>query len=171
MSRQIPTNITANFAFTATITPTEFTPIDAYTYTFALRGPSTKDFVGVINETKVDFSGVVNTAGTYRYTVFGTDINDVRTLIESGDIKVDADPTAVEEGQDIRGHAQKVLDAIEAVIEKRATKDQESYTIAGRTLARTPIKDLLELRQKYKDEVKSNNRPLPRAVLNVFGVR
>lgn len=54
---------------------------------------------------------------------------------------------------DQRTHAKKVLDAIEAVIEGRASKDQEEYTIGGRSLKRTPIEDLLKLRQTYRDEV------------------
>ena len=54
---------------------------------------------------------------------------------------------------DDRTHARTVLDAIEAVIESRATKDQERYSIAGRELWRTPIPTLLKLRQHYKAEV------------------
>lgn len=54
---------------------------------------------------------------------------------------------------DVRTHPQKVLDAIEAVLENRATKDQEEYEIAGRRLKRTPIKDLLVLRDTYKAEL------------------
>lgn len=53
---------------------------------------------------------------------------------------------------DIRSHARKVLDAIEAVIEGRAAKDQQGYTIAGRRLDRTPIEDLLKLRGQYMAE-------------------
>jgi hypothetical protein len=50
---------------------------------------------------------------------------------------------------DDRSHPRKVLEAIEAVIEGRATKDQESYTIGDRSLDRTPIADLLTLRDRY----------------------
>lgn len=55
--------------------------------------------------------------------------------------------------RDSRSHAEKVLDAIEAVIERRASKDQEEYSIGGRSLKRTPIGDLIRLRDKYKAEV------------------
>lgn len=54
---------------------------------------------------------------------------------------------------DDRIHARIVLDAIEAVIEGRATKDQDEVEIAGRRLKRTPIPTLLRLRQHYKAEV------------------
>jgi hypothetical protein len=51
-------------------------------------------------------------------------------------------------------HVEKVLDAIEAVIENRASQDQMSYSIKGTTLSRTPIADLLLLRREYKEEYK-----------------
>ena len=54
---------------------------------------------------------------------------------------------------DSRSHARKVLDAIEAVLEQRATRDQEEYSIAGRSLKRTSIGDLLKLRDQYKKDV------------------
>lgn len=54
---------------------------------------------------------------------------------------------------DDREHARIVLDAIEAVIEGRATKDQQEYSIGSRMLKLTPIKDLLELRDRYRAEV------------------
>lgn len=56
---------------------------------------------------------------------------------------------------DDRSHARKVLDAIKAVLENRATKDQEEYTIAGRSLKRTPVEQLVALRDRYEREVAS----------------
>lgn len=58
---------------------------------------------------------------------------------------------------DDRSHSRIVLDAIEAVIEKRATQDQERYMIAGRELWRTPIPTLLKLRQTYRAEVRAQD--------------
>lgn len=54
---------------------------------------------------------------------------------------------------DDRAHCEKVLEAIEAVIENRASQDQMAYTIEGRSLSRTPIADLLVFRGRYKAEV------------------
>ena len=56
-------------------------------------------------------------------------------------------------GHDARSHVQRVLDAIEAVLEKRATLDQEQYRINNRELRRTPIADLLKLRDRYRMEL------------------
>jgi hypothetical protein len=57
-------------------------------------------------------------------------------------------------GFDGSTHAQRTLAAIEAVLEKRATRDQEKYSINNRELSRTPISDLLLLRDRYKTQVR-----------------
>lgn len=54
------------------------------------------------------------------------------------------------EGFDNRTQNQRTLDAVNAVIEGRASKDQESYAIGGRSLSRTPLRDLIDLRREYE---------------------
>jgi hypothetical protein len=56
---------------------------------------------------------------------------------------------------DNRSHARKVLDAIQAVLEQRATVDQQEYTIGNRSLRRMSIADLLVFRDRYKAMVDS----------------
>lgn len=53
---------------------------------------------------------------------------------------------------DQRSHAKKVLDAIESVIEGRATIDQSSMSIAGRSLSRLTIDELFTFRDRYRAE-------------------
>jgi hypothetical protein len=53
---------------------------------------------------------------------------------------------------DLRSHAKKVLDNIEAVLENRASIDQSSFSIAGRSLSRMSIDELLTLRDRYHSE-------------------
>lgn len=53
---------------------------------------------------------------------------------------------------DQRTHAKKVLDAIEATILGRASQDQMSYSIAGRSLSRMSITDLMMFRDRYRAE-------------------
>lgn len=60
--------------------------------------------------------------------------------------------------QDVRSHAQTVLDAVEAVIENRATLDQEAYEIAGRSLKRTPLAELFKFRRLYRAEVRAEKQ-------------
>lgn len=54
------------------------------------------------------------------------------------------------------------LEAIEAVIAGRASKDQESYSIAGRSLSRTPVADLIKLRAFYATKVNEEEQELAR---------
>ncbi len=55
---------------------------------------------------------------------------------------------------DQRGHATTTLAAIDALLEGRATKDQQSYRIGDRELARIPVPELLALRDYYKAEAR-----------------
>lgn len=91
--------------------------------------------------------------GKYHWQAYITRISDSeRVTIESGSFSLTNNNEL--SNIDPRSHAKVVLEAIEATIERRATKDQQSYTINGRTLARTPIEELMVLRDRYRDEVR-----------------
>jgi len=93
-------------------------------------------------------------AGDYHWTAYITQLSDnQRITVDKGVMAVKADAATV--SIDHRSHVIKTLAAIEAVIEQRATKDQESYTINGRSLTRTSLGDLLMLRTKYRQEAAS----------------
>lgn len=87
----------------------------------------------------------VATSGTERHTV------------EKKELIVLPDPAFLGAGQDPRSHSRKVLESIEAVLEGRATKDQEEYTIGGRSLKRTPIEELMAMRNTYRAEVRAED--------------
>lgn len=98
------------------------------------------------------------TAGTYRWqaqVVLGAvkKTVDTGTFVVQPGLFIDGDETALDQ----RTHARKVLDAIEAVLESRASKDQQEYSIAGRSLKRTPIADLIMMRDRYAAEVRSQD--------------
>lgn len=90
--------------------------------------------------------------GVYDYVVKVSNETDAFVL-ERAQLRIEADATLTQSPYDARKHEVRVLEAVEAVLENRATKDQESYTINGRSLVRTPIGDLLKLRDYYKSEV------------------
>lgn len=88
------------------------------------------------------------TAGIYHWQAYITRSADSeRITVDSGTFTVVADRDS--STTDPRSHVKITLDAIEAVIENRASKDQESYTINGRSLTRTRLSDLITLRDKY----------------------
>lgn len=89
------------------------------------------------------------TAGEYHWAAFITrNADSERVEIDSGTFTVK--PNKATATTDPRTHIKKVLDAIESVIEGRASKDQDSLSVEGMTLDRTPIPDLLVLYSKYK---------------------
>lgn len=132
-------------------------PPASYTLKYSLRLQDTATEIE-ITSTVADFvvevaaSTTVNyTAGVYQWQLYIVRNSDSeRITLGRGTVKVLTNSDAA--ASDPRSHTKKVLDAVEAVLEDRATKDQESYSIQGRTLSRTPITDLLALRDHYRRE-------------------
>ncbi len=80
-----------------------------------------------------------------------------RITIANGRVEVLPDPAASTGDQ--RSSGERILDAIKATLEGRVTKDAESYSIEGRSISRTPIADLLRLREVYTREVQAEQNP------------
>lgn len=106
------------------------------------------------------------TVGVYHWQAYITRSSDSeRITVDSGTWEVLTNRDAAT--TDPRSHVEKVIDAIEAVIEGRASQDQMGYAIAGRSLSRTPIADLLILRDRYRAELVKIQRE--EAILNNLG--
>jgi hypothetical protein len=69
--------------------------------------------------------------------------------------------------QDHSSHAERMLAAVEATLEGRATSDQLSVTVAGRSLAKHSIDDLLRLRRLYAQEVQASRGAAAIRVLEI----
>ena len=113
------------------------------------------------------------TAGTYNLFGHVSSVTE-RHQVFQGTLEVLPDLAAVLTG-DGRSIVKRTLDAIQAVIENRASVDQESVSINGRSLNRTPIADLLVLYDRYKTEYKKelNAEQMARTGMNPrkIGVR
>lgn len=97
------------------------------------------------------------TAGRYAWTAYITRSADSqRVVVGTGTVDVIANRDTAT--TDPRSHARIVLDAIQAVIENRATVDQQEYSIAGRSLKRMEIGELLKFRKTYQAEVDAEVR-------------
>ena len=91
------------------------------------------------------------TAGDYVWYAFITRSSDSeRVSVDEGRTEIVVN--FANTNADVRSHAKKVLDAIEAVLENRASQDQMSYSIAGRSLSRMSIDDLMTFRNRYRAE-------------------
>lgn len=155
-------NLTTGDTIKLTFDYSDYSAAD-YNLWVALRGPSSIDIKDGVSGVTITPSGsqfsveitaatTANwTAGDYWYAVYcGKTLWSERYTAETGTVKILSNLSAVSTTYDNRTHAKKTLDAIEAVIEGRASIDQMMYMIAGRQLSRTPIADLLALRDYYR---------------------
>lgn len=145
--------IYANFAFIAQIPAGQSTPQNGYTATLTANGAGEYSFNGTFADGKWSFTATIAEAGLYQYAITFQNVVG-RFLQDSGRVEVLPDPTQAPD-RELTTHAERTLAAIEAVLENRASKDQQSYSIAGRSITRIPITELLELRKQYKAEVQS----------------
>lgn len=104
------------------------------------------------NEYIIEVSDTTSyTKGNYNWVEYITRTSDsARVKISEGFIDIQDNYATT--SASVRSHAKIVLDAIEAVIENRATMDQSSMSIAGRSLSRMSIDDLLTFKNHYKTE-------------------
>jgi hypothetical protein len=91
------------------------------------------------------------TPGDYTWQLFA-EKGAEKHFISSGPLKVNTDISSGTTAHDSRSHVKKTLDALEAVIEGKAGKDQLSYSINGRSLTRMGTDELLKWRRQYRAE-------------------
>lgn len=91
------------------------------------------------------------TEGKYNFIAYVTRTSDsARVTVDRGMIEVK--PNLASSTSETRSHAKKMLDLIESLLEGKATKDVSSYSIAGRSLNKMSVSELLEWRNYYKAE-------------------
>jgi hypothetical protein len=132
-------------------------PVDKWQLSAVIRGPMAIDLVAAVQGESFVFSAPASTTttwlpGEYWYSLRATNGTAVREM-DSGRMTVSPDLAAMTEPYDGRSPAELALASIEAVLAKRATQDQQRYTINGRELWRTPIPELLKLRTFYAVQV------------------
>jgi hypothetical protein len=152
-----PAKFTAGLTFKISTEVACYPASDGWGLSAALRGPGVINIVATVDLGKHRFAvgadaTVLWAPGRYDYTIRAAKAAEVFE-VESGTIEILPDLSAAVIGHDGRTHAEKVLESIEAVIQQRATLDQERYRINNRELYRTPIADLLKLRDVYRAEV------------------
>lgn len=107
------------------------------------------------------------TAGEYSWSAYVSKAGE-RHTVDQGTVKIQPNPSVVA-AYDARSHARKTLDAIQAVIQNRATQAQKSYSIGGRSLEHTPFADLLELESVYLTRVANEDATASGGVAGPLG--
>ena len=87
------------------------------------------------------------TAGTYNWYSYASDGTNKYPVAE-GTIEIIAN-VITSSTLDGRSHAKKALDAIEAAIERRASKEQLNISIAGRSIQYMTMEELIKARSHY----------------------
>ena len=137
-------------------------PVSSYSLTFEFHqdtgGGGSKKFTLTAVEANSTYYIEAASSSTTGYAV-GDYIWEayITKTSSSNRIMVDSGRTTITENlantnADLRSHAKKVLDSIQAVIEGRANMDQSSMSIAGRSLSRMSIDELMTFRDRYKAE-------------------
>lgn len=160
MACKFPDKISAGLTLDRLLTFTAY-PAQTWTVTVLMRGKSAIDLEttaeGSQHRLRVEAAETATwQAGDYWYSIRATDGDDV-VEVEQGPVVVLPDMASAGAGFEGRSQAQIALEAIDAVIAKRATLDQERYRINNRELYRTPIADLLKLRSYYAEQVAREN--------------
>ena len=151
-----PSEVTAGDTWTWKKSLSDFLASDSWVLTYALvkDGKQIKLTASADGDDHLIEEVPTDTAkhdpGIYHYQAYVTKSTE-RYLVGTGTIEVLPD-FAQSVGYDNRSHAKKALDAIEAVLENKATQDQLSYSIGGRSLSRFSWAELIEARDRYRAE-------------------
>lgn len=158
----VPSAVYAGDSILFSIGVDNYSAADGWAITFDFRGKektaisftSTQDsansanhFVSLTPTTTAawipgDYRGVGRaTNGTQKFTVW------------TGALTVNAELNTQTDNFDTRSHARKCLDAIEAVMEGKATRDVLNTTIAGQSISRLTPDQLITFRSYYRAEV------------------
>lgn len=133
-------------------------PIWTLTYSFKNACESPDNIVAVANGTKHLVTVTPTVSAEFepgQYRAFGrVTSGSVAHTVDDVFVQIQADPLA-DGAQDFRTYARRLLDAVESALEKRATRDQLAMSVAGRSISRHTLKELIELRDKLRSEVAS----------------
>lgn len=92
-------------------------------------------------------------AGVYSWQAYVTkSATSERYMVDSGTIEILPNFAAASAGYDNRSHVKKVLDALQAKLESKATKDQEAMIVGGQVIGTMPIHRILEWYTKYRQQ-------------------
>lgn len=139
----------------------DYPPSAGYTIKYEFRGPSTLDITGTTqddNTYAVHITPVQSAAlqaGLYVYRLWAL-LGTNKYWVGDGRLQVDPDFSTLA-SYDGRTKARRILDAVDACLENKATTDQYQFVINGRELRRYHVAELISLREYYAVMVQQEN--------------
>lgn len=155
-----PTEFSAGDSLSWDRALSDYTPADGWTLSYVLSGAHESPLVitatasddGMGHEVRVTPATTAEyTSGRYNLVGFVTHSDGSRYEVYRASCYVH--PDAATATPDL-GHAERMLAAIEAVLEGRIPADVESYQIAGRAVNKIPLERLSIERSKYAEIVR-----------------
>ncbi|MCG8694683.1 MAG: hypothetical protein MI806_26040 [Minwuiales bacterium] len=131
----------------------DFPADDGWTATYEVRGADgsitkTATADGSDHLFELTPTETAETPGRYAYQIVLSKGAEVYVPTH-GDVRIDRNFADIVGNQDTRSQARIALEAINAVLAKKATRDQKRFKIDDRELERTPVTELLTLRSHY----------------------
>jgi hypothetical protein len=163
MAMNIPASLRAGDTYSWTETFADYPASEGYILEIILHARDKAPIVITAAASGDDYAVAISAAtskayppGTYHYQAYICTKTDsvitAKYTQQTGQITIHPDLTSSDSQADFRSHAKKVLDAIEALIEGKATADVLSYSIAGRSIAKMSPEELIKWRDFYKHE-------------------
>lgn len=155
---QEPATLVAGSTATWKKEDSDYTPSDGFTLIYYFRGNAVGASFSVVATTSTSgdyWEATITNAKTEGLPVgaygWQAQISDGtnKHIIGSGTLLLQADFADTDAPYDPRSQTKRILDAINATIEGRASSDQLSYSIAGRSLTKMSPADLITLRSHY----------------------
>lgn len=159
---KLPPTITAGDSLAFTISLSDYLASAGWSLSYVLLNASGKinlsstadgddHSVSIVAAVTADYS-----PGDYKYTSFATNGTE-RHTVESGNVTILPDPAA-QTTFDGRSHAELCLENINSILEGKATADNFSYSISGRSLSKYSWEELITARNYYRAEVAAEKR-------------
>lgn len=163
-----PSTLTAGDTWKWTKSVQDYPASDGWQLSYAFRGgmkldlawatevtahANGRDFTITVPATKTDKLP----KGTYHWAAYATKAAE-RFEVDHGTLTVRPN-LAVGTLEDGKTHAEKTLAVLEAKLEGRLASDLENYVIAGRSVSKIPVSELVKLRQQYRAEVWRERNP------------
>lgn len=144
-----------------TVTLPDYPP-SQFELTYAFRGPSSLDAVGITAANGSDFSIITSktntealTPGLYAWSMYVVETaTGNKTELGRGTVELVCDLASQEAGYDPRSFNRRMLAALEALLLNVGARVEDEYQINGRMLRVTPREKLQAMRDTYYARVR-----------------
>jgi hypothetical protein len=156
MDYKVPEKITSGYSYEFALELPAYPPDDGWSVSLAIRlpGVAAQKVEAVHNGSVYVFAISPSVSGAlpgglaaWQCSAERSDIE--RVLVDQG--RMEISPDLMDDDTDPRSKAEMMIDAIDAVLQDRATDGQSEIMYNGRQLKYMPVGDLLRLRSYYLD--------------------